>query len=308
MHVVVGATGATGSVLVRELLRRGEKVRAVNRSGRVGLPDVELNGVEFIRANASDADQMTEICAGATAVYHCVRPPLPEWLELYPRVQQALISAAGTAGAVLVFADDTWMYGRVDRPMTEDMPYRPVAHLGLIRAWLAEMTLAAHHRGDVRVAIARAGELYGPKVESLFGSTMFAGKRPIWFGDPDLPITPTYIDDFATTMITLAGEPDAWGEVWHVPSSEPTTARRFAELAGRAAVRAMPTTAAKALGLVSTVARHGNQVLYQFEQPFIVDSTRFTSQFGGTASDLREGIAASLRWHRQNPRRSLLPS
>ncbi|WP_157233418.1 hypothetical protein [Kibdelosporangium phytohabitans] len=145
-------------------------------------------------------------------------------------------------------------------------------------------------------------------VFALFGSTLFAGKRPIWFGDPDLPITPTYIDDFATTMITLADEPDAWGEVWHVPSSEPTTARRFAELAGRGPLRAMPATAAKALGLLSTVARHGNQILHQFEQPFIVDSARFAARFGGTATDLREGVAATLRWHQRNPRRSLLPS
>src|SRR5262245_29289961 len=120
MHVVVGATGATGTVLVRELLARGEKVRAVNRSGRAGVPE----GVELVAPDAADPERMREVCAGATAVYHCVRPPLPQWLDVYPRVQQSLISAAGSAGAVLVFADDTWMYGKVDRPMTEDMPSR----------------------------------------------------------------------------------------------------------------------------------------------------------------------------------------
>ncbi|MFC0106942.1 NAD-dependent epimerase/dehydratase family protein [Kibdelosporangium aridum] len=304
MHVVVGATGATGSVLVRELLARGEKVRAVNRSGRAGLPE----GVELAAADAANAEQMREICSGATAVYHCVRPPLPEWVGLYPRVHQSLISAAGSAGAVLVFADDTWMYGKVDRPMTEDMPYRPVANLGVLRAWLAEMLLAAHHRGDVRVAIARAGELYGPKVESMFGPTLFAGRRPIWFGNPDLPITPTYIDDFAKTMITLAVEPSAHGRVWHVPSGEPTTARKFASLIGPGKLLPVPTKAAKALGLVSTVARFGAEILYQFEQPFIVDSAKFTIRFGGTAIELAEGVARTVKWYRENPRRSLLPS
>jgi nucleoside-diphosphate-sugar epimerase len=304
MHVVVGATGATGSVLVRELVARGEKVRAVNRSGRAGVPD----GVELVAADAGDAGQMREICSGATAVYHCVRPPLPEWLELYPRVQESLIRAAGAAGAVLVFADDTWMYGKVDRPMTEDMPYRPVAGLGVMRALMAEMLLAAHHRGDVQVAIARAGELYGPKVESLFGPLLFGAKRPIWFGHADLPITPTYIDDFAQTMVTLAAEPDAWGEVWHVPSGEPTTARKFAALVGPARLRSIPVKAAVALGLVSTVARYGAEILYQFEQPFVVDSTKFSTRFGGTAVDLATGVARTAEWYRQNPRRSRLPS
>ncbi|MCE7002569.1 NAD-dependent epimerase/dehydratase family protein [Kibdelosporangium philippinense] len=304
MHVIVGATGATGSVVVRELLARGEKVRAVNRSGRAGVPE----GVELVAANAADAKQMREVCAGATAVYNCVRPPLPEWLEVYPRVQQSLIRAAGSAGAVLVFADDTWMYGKVDGPMTEDTPSLPVSNLGLLRAWLADMLLTAHLRGDAQVAIARAGELYGPKVESLFGSPMFAGKRPMWFGNPDLPITPTYIDDFAKTMVTLAAEPGSWGEVWHVPSSEPTTARKFAAIAGRDKLRALPVKMAKTLGLVSTVAKHGAEILYQFEQPFLVDSTKFTARFGGTAMELTEGIARTLKWHKENPRRSPIPS
>ena len=35
LHVVVGATGGTGRVIVRELHAAGRRVRAVNRSGRL---------------------------------------------------------------------------------------------------------------------------------------------------------------------------------------------------------------------------------------------------------------------------------
>ncbi len=38
LHVVIGASGGTGGALVRELVRRGRRVRAVNRSGRMTLP------------------------------------------------------------------------------------------------------------------------------------------------------------------------------------------------------------------------------------------------------------------------------
>ncbi|MGO1055477.1 NAD-dependent epimerase/dehydratase family protein [Crossiella sp. CA198] len=227
MHVVVGATGGTGTALVKELLGRGEKVRAVSRGGDSAIP-----GAEAVAADASDARRMREVCAGATAVYNCVNPPFPQWRSTFPEVIRSLVAAAGAAGAVLAFADDTWMYGKAAGPMTEDTPVRPVTELGVLRAWLAEMTLAAHHRGDARVVIARGGELYGPAVESVLGQNLFgravAGRRPIWFGDPDQPITPTYIGDFAAGLATVAADPESWGQVWHVPHTAPTTGREFA--------------------------------------------------------------------------------
>lgn len=296
-------TGST--TLVKNLLERGEKVRAVNRSGKSSFP------AEAVAADAANAQQMREVCAGATAVYNLVRPPLTDWRTTFPDVTRSLIAAAGAAGAVLAFADDTWMYGKVDRPMTEDMPSRPVSNLGVLRAWLAEMLLAAEHRGDVRVVIARAGELYGPKVESLFGPNLFgralAGKRPLWFGDPDLPITPTYIDDFAATLATLATSPDTWGEVWHVPSGPPTTARRFAQQISDARLVAVPARLGRPLGLVSTVAKLGAEILYQFEQPFIVDAAKYIARFGGEATSHETGIAETVSWYRRQPRRSSLP-
>jgi nucleoside-diphosphate-sugar epimerase len=198
-----------------ELLERGLPVRAVNRRGAAEVPNA--GDVERVAADASDAGLMREVCAGASVVYHCVNPPLPRWRTVFPEVTRSLAAAAGDTGAVLVFADDTWMYGRVSGSMTEDLPARPVSNLGVLRAWFAEMLLAAHRRGEVQVAIARAGELYGPRMESLLGRNLFgqvlSGRRPVWPGNPDLPITPTYIRNFARGLATVAAEPKAWGGV-----------------------------------------------------------------------------------------------
>ncbi|WP_163568501.1 NAD-dependent epimerase/dehydratase family protein [Fodinicola feengrottensis] len=185
-HVVVGGTGGTGTALVSELRGRGLPVRTVSRRGGSGS-----DGVEAVAADACDAARMRAVCADAAAVYHCVRPPLPVWRSVYPEVNRSLVTAAGAAGAVLVFADDTWMYGKVDGPMTEDLPSRPVSGLGVMRAWMADMLLAAHYRGDAQVVVARAGELYGPRVDSVLAGSLFgravAGRKPMWFGDPDQP-------------------------------------------------------------------------------------------------------------------------
>ena len=71
LHVVVGASGGTGSAVVRELHAAGRRVRAINRSGRTAAPP----GVEAVAADATDAAQMRRACAGAAVVYNCVNPP-----------------------------------------------------------------------------------------------------------------------------------------------------------------------------------------------------------------------------------------
>ena len=121
LHVVVGASGATGRVIVRELVGRGKRVRAVNRSGRAPVPE----GGEALAADATDPPSMREACRGAAVVYHCATPPFRRWVELFPPMMEAVIEGAASANAKLVFADDTWMYGKVAGPMTEDLPYGP---------------------------------------------------------------------------------------------------------------------------------------------------------------------------------------
>jgi nucleoside-diphosphate-sugar epimerase len=175
--VVVGAGGAVGRLVVAQLHAAGVRVRAVTRNGR----DVGTPGVEPVAADATDGVALAAACRGAVAVHHCVMPVLSRWTEEFPVVTDALVDAASAEGARLVYADDTWMYGRVSGAMTEDTPWRPVSTKGVLRAWLAERLLHAAAEGRLRVSIARAGELYGPGVRSViagnvFGSALRAGR------------------------------------------------------------------------------------------------------------------------------------
>jgi nucleoside-diphosphate-sugar epimerase len=238
-------------------------------------------GVEVLTADATDLESMREACRGAAVVYHCAMPPFRRWTELFPPMMEAVIEGAASAGAKLVFADDTWMYGKPDGPMTEDLPYRPVSNKGVLRAWLAEMLLRAHDRGRVRGAIGRAGELYGPAVASVLVRNLFGaalkGKKARFIGDPDQPLTPTFAEDFSQRLIVLSQHDEALGEARHVPTAQPTTGREFVrmiyeECGEDAKVGAVGSRVAKALGLLWPLAREGAEMVYQFERPFVVDS------------------------------------
>ena len=312
LHVVVGASGGTGSALVRELLRRGRRVRAVNRSGRIEVPP----GVEVRAADATDAEQMRQVCRGAGVVYNAVNVPFLQWREKFPAAVDGVLAGARAADARMVFVDDTWMYGRVDRPMTEDLPHRPVSNKGVLRAWLAERVLAAHTSGQVRTVIGRAPELYGPAVESVLGRNVFGpavGRGPaVWVGELDQPLGPMFIDDFASGLADLGEHEAALGRAWHIPTPPPTTARAFLESlsahAGRPLkVLRLGATAARALGLAWPVLREGAEVLYQFRQPHVVDATAFRAVIGtGQVTSYTAGIAATVDWYRNTPSRTLV--
>ncbi len=299
VHVVVGAGGAVGRLLVARLAADGVPVRAVTRDGR----DVGTPGVERAAADATDAAALAAACAGAAVVHHCVMPPLLDWVPGFPVVTDALVRAAESAGARLVYADDTWMYGRVDGPMTEDTPWRPVSGHGVLRAWIAERLLADAARGRVRVSIVRAGELYGPGVRSLIAGNVFGSAQrglPVqWVGDPDLPLTPTFLGDFAATLAAAGRGDDADAAVWHVPHPPATTGRGLAaEACAQAGTRLRllrhGAGRLRALGTVSRVARVGADMVYQFEQPFVVDGGRAARRFGLRPTPYAEGVAATL--------------
>ncbi|WP_026536056.1 NAD-dependent epimerase/dehydratase family protein [Arthrobacter sp. H14] len=315
VHVVVGASGGTGRALVRELRARGRRVRAVNRSTQLD----PLEGVEFVSADATDAASMRRACQGAGVVYNAVNPPLTRWRADFPAVVDGILAGAESAGARMVFVDDTWMYGRVDGPMTEDLPSRPVSNKGVLRAWLAERVLASHSRGQVATVIGRAPELYGPAVESLLGRNLFGAavrnKPGLWTGVLDMPLTPIFIADFAYGLVELGEREDALGKAWHIPTPQPTTAADFIDMISTAVgrpfrVRSVSPRLVRAMGVLSPVAREGAEMLYQFRQPHAIDSTKYRNAVGpGKVTNYETGIRETLQWYRtKKPAKGLIPS
>ncbi|GAA4105185.1 NAD-dependent epimerase/dehydratase family protein [Nocardioides kongjuensis] len=100
-HVVTGA-GPVGSTVALQLAEQGEHVALVTRSG--SGPEHPL--VERRRADVGTPGALDAVLEGAVAVHHCVhasRYDAATWrAELIP-TEQALLAAAGRAGAVVVF-------------------------------------------------------------------------------------------------------------------------------------------------------------------------------------------------------------
>lgn len=70
-HLVIGASGFLGSHVARELVGRGEEVRALVRptSSTLGIDDLDL---DRRTGDVHDADSIRRAMAGVDVVYHCV--------------------------------------------------------------------------------------------------------------------------------------------------------------------------------------------------------------------------------------------
>jgi nucleoside-diphosphate-sugar epimerase len=120
-------------------------------------------------------------------------------------------------------------------------------------------------------------------------------------GDPDQPHTYTYVPDIGEGLAVLGEHPDAPGQAWHLPNDPATrTTRQLVEivhrLAGRARtkLRRTPPLLLRALALTNPTVRELLEMQYQFEEPFVVDSTRITALLGVQATPLAEALEDTL--------------
>jgi nucleoside-diphosphate-sugar epimerase len=306
-HVIFG-TGAIGLATFDALRRRGESVLLVNRSGHAPVPD----DVDVVGGDASDPAFTTAVSAGARVVYQTLGPPYGEWTTKFPALQTAVLAAAEANGARLVSMENVYMYGRPNgHPLTEHTAYDAHTQKGRLRGRMARDLLAAHESGRVQVAIGRASDYFGPRggAQSNLGDRVMpaalAGKTASVLGDPNQPHTYTYLPDIGEGLAVLGEHPDAPGQVWHLPNDPDTrTTRQLVDIAYHAAgqprtrVRGTPTFLLRALGLVNPIMRELVEMQYEYQAPFIVDSSQITDKLGAHATPLDAAVTRTLDSYR----------
>lgn len=292
---------------MRELLARGKPVRMVDRHGSTSLPEE----VERMSGDAADRRFARDASADARVVYQCLSPPYHRWPELFPGLQAGVVAGAAAAGAVLVALENVYMYGPPgQRALTEKSPMTAMTRKGRVRARMSEALMEAHSSGRARVVIARSSDFFGPDVRvAAMGARVFGaalvGRPASVVGNLDRMHTQTFMPDIARALVLLAESADAVGEVWHLPAPETVTTRRFLELvfehaghplkirrAGRAMVRL--------LGYFNPTVRELREMMYQFEESFFVDNSKFVATFGDVATPLSEAIGATVDWYQKS--------
>ncbi len=303
-HVILGA-GPVGHAVAAALVARDIEPVVVTRRG------TRVPGAISRSADFTDPTQAAAAVAGSHVVFQCAQPPYHRWPEQFPTLQAQVVDAAASAGALLVVAENLYGYGPVSGPVTEDLPLTATTRKGAVRAQMWQELDTAHRAGRLRIVAARASDFFGPGVDaSAVGRRFFdpltRGKAVSVVGDPDRPHTYTYVPDFGEAMVRLSEAPKTWGRAWHIPNAPTTSTRAFAEEAAAIAgselrLRAAPRWQLRLAGAFVPALREIVEILYEFEDDWVVDHSAYTASIGDHATPLNAALAATVAAHRLAP-------
>lgn len=279
MRTLIIGAGPIGTAVARQLAESGNSVRLGTRSGS----GPQHPRIELVRLDARDRAQVARAADGCDVIAHCMHAPYAAraWQELLPAAERSVLAAAADSGAVVVFPESLYAFDAANLPIGETTPI--VADSGkrgvrteLLRARAASgvtcrSVVASDYFGPGAGANAHAGDrMTGPV---LTGTTA----RPL--GSADQPHSFTYLPDLAAAMVRAAELPGQGHRLLFAPTAPALTQREllaaYAEAAGRPMPRVAPLRPrlVRAVGTIHSGTRELAEMLYQFDRPFVMDSS-----------------------------------
>ena len=305
MQTILGANGVIAQELSKNLLQYTHHIRQVSRN-----PKKVNSSDEIMFADLLDFGQTDNAVKGSEVVYLLagLKYDAKVWREQWPIVMRNVLDACKKHNSRLVFFDNVYAYGKVNGTMTEDTPYNPISKKGEVRAKIASMLLDEIKTGSLQAMIVRAADFYGPgAVLSLTHSAVHArlkaGQRPQWIGDPRKVHTFTYTPDAGKTVAILGNTITAYNQTWHaLTNPDKITGEDYVGMASEILhlpikkVQALPKFGVRILGLFIPVLREFTEMMYQFENDYIFDSSKVQNAFKLKPTFYPEGIAEALRY------------
>ncbi len=297
MQTILGAGGAIGTELVRELARTRQQVRLVARNPK------PVEGAEAVSADISNLDQTIGAVSGSSVVHLLVglKYDFKVWRELWPRIMNNAIEACKQAKAKLIFFDNVYMYGKVSGRMTEETPFNPCSKKGEIRARIATTLLNEVKAGKLKAMIVRSADFYGPRARTSVPNILVFDKfakaaTASWLVDDSVPHSYTYTPDAAKSLALLADAESAWNQTWHVPTaSNPPAGKDFIRMVAKEfgvapKHRVLSPLLIRVAGLFDSDIRESYEMLYQSDSEYLFDSTKFSKAFNFEPASYAQGI------------------
>ena len=298
MQVILGAGGAIGKELARELKNFTSAVRLVGRNPQKINEDDEL-----FRGDLTNGSFVEKAVKGADVAYLTAGLPYQAkvWQEQWPVIMQHVISACERHKCRLVFFDNIYLYhpGKLS-PMIEETEINPVSKKGQVRAQIAGMLMQEVSSGKLEALIARAADFYGPGIENslfmeLIVKKLKVGKKANWFCSTRYKHNFTYTPDAAKATALLGNTESAFGQVWHLPTVPALTMQQWIdsvaeELKTSGKVMTVSGFMLRMLGIFNPVLREMKEMFYQYDRDYEFDSSKFETVFKVTPTPVEEAL------------------
>lgn len=240
--LVTGASGFTGSVLVRRLVERGVRVTAIARRGSKvdHLADLQ---VAWVRGEIDDADTVARAAADGTeyvfhlaAAYREARASRATCRRVHVDGTKRLASRAARLPGCkrFVHVSTVGVHGHIaDPPADEEAPFRPDDDYQRTKAE-AEQWLRAFARTEaLPCTVVRPCAIYGPGDRRLWKLYRMAqgGVFPV-LGAGRRLYHLIHVDDLVAALLRAAVHPAAAGETFIAGNPEWTTVEHMVQVIG----------------------------------------------------------------------------
>jgi nucleoside-diphosphate-sugar epimerase len=303
LHTILGSTGNIGTALAKDLTTYTTRIRLVSRNPKKINPTDEL-----VSANLLYDKEVDKAVAASDTVYLVAGIPYKTslWQDQWPTIMRNVIQACKKHKAKLVFFDNMYCYDPAEvGHLSEESKVDPKSKKGQVRAAIAQMILDEVASGNLRAMIVRAADFYGPdaKLSVLNESVinrMKAGKTAQWLYAGNKQHSFTFIPDAAKSTAFLAQQPDAWNQVWHLPTSDvyPTAQQAVNILAKhlnrKPKLQVLPAFMVNILGIFMPVLKEFKELRYQMDQDYRFDSSKIEKAYNLKATDFEEGLKKCL--------------
>lgn len=297
MQTILGAGGAIGKDLAKELLRYSSDIRLVGRNPERVNPTDEL-----FPADLNDPEEVDRAIEGSDIVYSVIgfKYSTRVWQKQWPVYMDSVIKACIKYNTSLVFFDNIYMYDPdYLNGMDENTPMRPVSKKGEVRLHLVEKIQAGINSGNLNALIARAPDFLGDHNSVIYEmviKNMKAGKKAMWFSGLDRIHNFIYTPDAAKATAMLGNTKDAYGQTWHLPVDQtPYTGQNWinmvAEITGsKASARIIKPATLSMLGIVMPVMHEMKEMIYQYERDYLFSSRKFEEKFKFRPTPAKEAL------------------
>jgi hypothetical protein len=111
------------------------------------------------------------------------------------------------------------------------------------------------------------------------------------------------VPDIAAGLATLGTDRRAEGQVWHLPGPPTGTTRALLQLVAKEVdhpvdVRSVPKLLMWAMARVNPMMRGLAEMAYEFDEPFVLDTSKFETTFGAGGTSLATAVADTITWYR----------
>jgi nucleoside-diphosphate-sugar epimerase len=303
MHVLVlGGTGLISSVLVRQLLDRGDDVTIYTRGQR--QPPVPHRRAPRVLTGDRTRHAAFEAQVRDAGPFDAV----VDMIGYEPEDAASLVRAfAGRAGQV-VFCSTVDVYAKPAGryPITEDEARVPLTEYGRKKAACEDLLLEAGRQGAFATTVLRPAHTYGDGgglFHSLVGNRTFIdrlrkGKPIVLHGDGTSLWVSAHAEDVARAFVGALRTPAARGQAYNVTGDEPMTWRAFVELVAAAAAAPPPRFVYIPTDLLAQVApTRAGVCATNFFMHNVFDNGKAKRDLGYTYSlPVREATRRVVRW------------